>query len=201
MSGWLSRAKGAFGGREAESVPEPIEIACPCGRRIEATRRPGFQRVLCKECGEPFFLLPLDVYPRPVMKIRKVKPPKPAVRTKSPSSTPDAKPTGKPRAKTESLPSRPSIDLQKTLTVWTGKVRAQFTPLRLIMLCLLTVVGLTGWWQWNRAAQSGAETDFRAATEAGEAALQKKEFVEAARQFDRAADAANILRRQDASAE
>ncbi|MBC7818796.1 MAG: hypothetical protein IAG10_18045 [Planctomycetaceae bacterium] len=193
MSGWLSRAKGAFGGREAETAPEPIEIACPCGRKVEATRRRAFQRVLCKGCGEPFFLLPLDVYPRPVMKIRKVKPPKPATKAKSAPAKQDAK--------TETAPTRPSVDLQKELSVFAGQVRAQLTPLRLIVVCLLAVIGLTGWWQWTRAARSSAELDFKTASEAGQVALQKKDFVEAAQQFARAADAADILQRHDVPAE
>lgn len=193
MSGWLSRAKGAFGGREAESAPEPIEIACPCGRKVEATRRRDFQRVLCKGCGEPFFLLPLDVYPRPVMKVRKVKPPKSDTKTKSAPAQPDAK--------TEAAPVRPSIDLQKDLSVFASRVRAQFTPLRMIVLSLLVVIGLTGWWQWTRAARSGAELDFKTASEAGQAALRKKDFVEAAQHFARAAHAADILQRHDVPAE
>lgn len=200
MSGWLSRAKGAFGGREAEIDPEPIEIACPCGRKVEATRRRDFQRVLCKNCGEPFFLLPLDVYPRPVMKVRKVKPPKPAVKTKSAAGT--KSPPGKPDAQTETAPlTRPSIDLRKDLAAVGGRVGRQFTPLRLMVLSLLAVIGLTGWWQWTRAARSGAAFDFKNATEAGQVALQKKDWVEAAEQFGRAAKAADLLQRRDLSSE
>lgn len=200
MSGWLSRAKGAFGGREAEISPEPIEIACPCGRKVEATRRRDFQRVLCKNCGEPFFLLPLDVYPRPVMKVRKVKLPerdlkktKPATGTKSPPAQPDAQ--------TATAPARPSIDLRKDLSVVGDRVRTQFTPLRLMVLSLLAVTGLTGWWQWTRAARTSAEFDFKTASEAGQAALQKKDFVDAAQQFSRAANAADLLKRHDVHAE
>lgn len=205
MSGWLSRAKDAFGGREAEIDPEPIEIACPCGRKVEATRRRDFQRVLCKGCGEPFFLLPLDVYPRPVMKVRKVKPPKPAIKakpaigTKSPPTKSDAKPAGKRDA--ETAPTRPTIDLPNELAVFADQVRAQFRPVRLMVLSLLVVIGLTGWWQWTRAARSGAELDFKTANEAGQTALQKKDFVEAAQQFTRAAHAADLLKRHDVLAE
>ena len=199
MSGWLSRAKGAFGGREAEISPEPIEIACPCGRRVEATRRRDFQRVLCKNCGEPFFLLPLDVYPRPVMKVRKVKPPQPDVKTKTATGTKSA--PAKPELQTATAPARPSIDLRKDLAVAHAQVRRQFTPLRLMVLSLLAVIGLTGWWQWTRAARSAAELDFKSANEAGLAAIPKKDFVEAAQQFARAANAADLLRRHDVSAE
>ncbi len=194
MSGWLSRAKGALSGREAEVALEPMKFACPCGHKVEATRRSEFQRVLCSDCGERFFLLPIDVYPRPVMKIRKVQSPKSAetTKTKSPSklSTP-----------TEVAPARPGIDLQAELTTALTKVRSRFTPLRLIVLSLLTVIGLTGWWQWNRAARSSAEADFKSATESGMAALQKADYVEAAQHFSRAAAAADLLHRTDVSAE
>ncbi len=200
MSGWLSRAKGAFGGREAEISPEPIEIACPCGRKVEATRRRDFQRVLCKNCGEPFFLLPLDVYPRPVMKVRKVKPPKHDLKkTKSAAGTKSS--PAQPDAQTATAPTRPSIDLRKDLSVVGGRVRRQFTPLRLMVLSLLAVIGLTGWWQWTRAARSGAELEFKTVTEAGLAAIQKMDFVEAAQQYARAAHAADLLQRHDVPAE
>lgn len=194
MSGWLSRAKEALSGREAEVPPEPVEIACPCGRKVEATRRPTFQRVLCKGCGEPFFLLPLDVYPRPVMKVRKVKPPKTAETTKTKSS-------GKSATATAEAPATPRIDLHAELATALTKVRTQFTPLRIIVLSLLAVIGLTGWWQWDRSARSSAEVDFKTATEAGMAALQKPDWIEAAQHFGRAAAAADLLHRTDAPAE
>jgi hypothetical protein len=195
MSGWLSRAKSAFGGREAEISPEPIEIACPCGCKVEAMRRRDFQRVLCKNCGEPFFLLPLDVYPRPVMKVRKFKPPKPDVKKKSASVAKTS------TAQTASAPSRPTIDLGKNLSAFGTQVRNQFTPLRLMVLSLVAVIGLTGWWQWNRAARSAAELDFKAAMELGQAALQKKAFVEAAEHFALAARAVDVLGQHDVPAE
>lgn len=201
MSGWLSRAKGAFGGREAEISPEPIEIACPCGRRVEATRRRDFQRVLCKNCGEPFFLLPLDVYPRPVMKVRKVKPPQPDVKTKTATGTKSAPAKPELQTATAPAPARPSIDLRKDLAVAHAQVRRQFTPLRLMVLSLLAVIGLTGWWQWTRAARSAAELDFKSANAAGLAAIQKQDFVAATQHFDRAANAADLLQRHDVSAE
>lgn len=193
MSGWLSRAKEAFSGREAVVASEPVEIACPCGRKLEAARRPAFQRVLCKGCGEPFFLLPLDVYPRPVMKVRKVKRPKTAETAKSKSSDKSAE--------TAEATSRPRIDLAAKRDELVAKVRVQLTPLRLIVLSLLTVIGLTGWWQWSRAARSTAEVDFKTETAAGMAALQKPDFVEAAQHFGRATAAVDLLKRTDAPAE
>lgn len=194
MSRWLSRAKEALSGREAVVTSEPIEFACPCGRKVGATRCSNFQRVLCQGCGEPFFLLPLDVYPRPVMKVRKVKPSKTAEPTQPKSSVKSATPA-------EAAPERPAIDLQAKRQEVATKVRAQITPLRLIVLSLLAVIGLTGWWQWNRAARSSADVDFKTATAAGMEALRKPDFVEAAQHFGRAATAADLLRRTDVAAE
>src|SRR5439155_27381265 len=79
--------------------------------------------------------------------------------------------------------------------------RCQFTPLRLIVLSLLTVIGLTGWWQWNRAARSRAEVDFKTAVERGQDFLAKKEFKHAAREFGRAAQDADRLQRTDIPAQ
>ncbi len=194
MSSWLSRAKEALSGREAVVAPEPIEFACPCGRKVEAARRSTFQRVLCQGCGEPFFLLPLDVYPRPVMKVRKVKPSKATEPAQSKSS-------GKSAAPAEAVPERAAIDLQAKRQAVVAKARRLVTPLRLIVLSLLAVIGLTGWWQWNRSARSAADVEFKTATAAGMEALQKPDFVEAAQHFGRAAAAADLLKRTDVAAE
>lgn len=196
MSGWLARAKEALSGREADAAPELLEIACPCGRKVEATRRRDFQRVLCKGCGEPFFLLPLDVFPRPVMKVRKVKPPKVAPSKKAKSSEKSVVETAPETAR-----DQPGLDLQTELIALLVKVRGKLTPLRMIVLSLVAVLALTGWWQWNLAARSHAEVDFKSATEAGSAALQKSDFLEAAQHFGRAAEAADVLGRTDVAAE
>ena len=202
MSSWLTRTKEALSGREAEVPLESVEIACPCGRQIEATRRPTFQRVPCKACGERFFLLPIDVYPRPVMKVRKVKPPKSAEPARSNSLGKSTAPIESAAATTAaSASAKTRIDVQAQSAAVVAKVRTQFTPLRLIVLGLLVVVGLTGWWQWDRAARSSAAVDFKSAIEAGMVALQKANFVEAAQHFHLAADAADRLQRHDASAE
>ena len=201
MSGWLSRAKDALSGRAAETVPEPIQIPCLCGRTIETVRRESFQRVLCKGCGEPFFILPLDVYPRPVMKkVRPVKSPKSPATTKSPVAPKDA--AANVRATTTKTAGRePTVEFHHSLQQAAQAVRRQFTSLRLIVLSLSMVLGLTGWWQWNRAALSRAEGDYTAALAAGEAALEKKDLINAASEFERAANAVNLLQRTDIAAE
>ncbi len=204
MSSWLARAKEALSGREAEVTFEPIEIVCPCGRSVEATRRPTFQRVLCKSCGEAFFLLPADVYPRPVMKVRKVKPIKTVEPTKSKpncrSASAPATPST-PAPETAAAPEKAKIDVAAQSRAAVEKARKTFTPLRLVALSLLTVVCLTGWWQWNRAARAAAEINFKNASEAGMTAMQKEEFFEAAQQFAKASAAADVLRRTDPPAE
>ncbi len=197
MSGWLSRAKNALSGHTVDTTPVPIELPCPCGRKIEAVRRESFQRVLCKGCGEPFFVLPLDVYPRPVLK--RVRPPKVS------KSPPSAKPTARTAEAESTAPvtaatavARPTIGLATSF--WRA-VRRQCTPLRLIVLSLLTVVGMTGWWQHNRAARSQAAIDFQATLEAGQAALQKKDWAAAEHEFAKCVAAVNVLERKDVAAE
>ena len=198
MSRWLSRAKEALGGREAEIAPEPIEISCLCGVKVQATRHPTFQRILCKGCGESFFLLPQDVYPRPVMKVRKLKPPK-STKTATSKSSDKSEPVSQPAARPESAESR--INIPAMLTAAGARIQTQFTPLRLIVLSLLAVIGLTGWWQWNRAARSAADRDFKTACDAGMADLQKSDYVGATQHFSRASAAADILHRTDAAAQ
>ncbi len=211
MSGWLSRARDALSGRAAEIVPEPIQIPCPCGRTIETTRRESFQRVLCKTCGEPFFILPLDVYPRPLMKkVRPAKAPKPQRSTKSPASPDElvaknasqsSSAATQPTSEVDSPQASFSQSVQQTLWQTGQTLRRQFTSLRIVVLSLLLVLGLTGWWQWSRAALSRAESDYTAAVEAGTAALQKKDLLSAAKEFERAAHAVDLLHRTDIAAE
>ncbi len=196
MSGWLSRAKEALSGRTAERMPEPIEFPCPCGRKIGATRRTAFQRVLCKACGECFFVLPLDVYPRPISKIvRKVKPP----RTEASAERSTKNHTKAPAD--AAVATRPTVDIQAALhAAWQG-ARTQITPLRLIVACLVVVVAGTSWWQWTRVARDRANITFKAAWDAAEAALQRQEYVDAEQELGKAARAADHLRRTDVRAE
>lgn len=201
MSGWLSRARDALSGRTAEIVLEPIQIPCPCGRMIETTRRESFQRVICKTCGEPFFILPLDVYPRPVMK--KVRPAKAAKNTPVKKSAGSAGRDAALEAQVVSAPADVTfkIDLQQKWSQTKQSIRKQLTATRIIIVGFLCVLGLTGWWQWNRAALSRAEGDYKGAIEAGNAALQKKDLIAAAQEFERAANAVNLLGRRDIAAE
>src|SRR5690554_4849654 len=64
MSRWLSKASNALG-RGMPHEPETFELECPCGATIRGVRRDDSQRVLCKDCGEAFFILPANVYPIP----------------------------------------------------------------------------------------------------------------------------------------
>ena len=190
MSGWFSRAKEALGGRAAPPEPEPIELPCPCGRKVEALRREKFQRVLCKTCGEPFFVLPFDVYPRPVLKR-----PRPA-KQKQPAS-----PAKSEKPSVAETPAKPAVDVKVVLQKAAVRMRSLFTPLRVIVVSLLIVIGGTGWWQWGRAARSLAEVDFKAALDEGQDKLQKKEFATADIAFAKAASAADVLERHDHHAE
>lgn len=199
MSGWLSRAKEALSGRAVETAPEPFELPCPCGRKIEAIRRDNFQRVLCKSCGEAFFVLPIDVYPRPVLKkVRQAKSAKVSASEKSVTS----KGTNANSADAaEAVAAAPLFDIAGHVRNVAHAVIRQFTALRLIVMSLTLVLGLTGWWQFSRASRSRAETDFKTAVDAGQAALQKKDFVSALQEFARAGKAADVLQRQDSIAE
>ena len=133
------------------------------------------------------------------MKVRKAKSPKSDEPAKSNAA-------GKPSAAVEAAgnvatPARAKIDLTAKLNSGLSGARSLFTPLRLVVLSLLTVVGLTGWWQWDRSARSSAAADFKIEADAGTAALQKGNHVEAEQHFRLAANAADRLQRTDSVAE
>jgi hypothetical protein len=61
MANWLDKALG----REKTSVQaEPFELECECGTRLSGIRQERAKRVICPQCGDAHFILPVNPYPR-----------------------------------------------------------------------------------------------------------------------------------------
>lgn len=61
MASWLDKALG----KRSETIvkPTPFMRKCPCGTNISGIRQDRARRMICSQCGEPHFILPVNLYP------------------------------------------------------------------------------------------------------------------------------------------
>lgn len=203
MAGWLSRANDAFR-KETPPAPEPYEVCCDCGGRVTGERSRNAQRPPCPACGRLIFILPANVYPRPVKSAPKKAAPqsattKPAAKERmmGPKAT-ALKPQSPAKSKVEQAEETSRSD-RSGIAIEAREKR--LTPFRLTVLAIAVVCGLTGWGLWHRQRIETAKTIVAKATEAGMQALQDRDFTTAARELERARDAVDLLKRTDAEAQ
>lgn len=60
MANWLDKALGR---QNSEQEHVPYECQCACGCRLSGVRGERGRRVICPECGEALFVLPVNRYP------------------------------------------------------------------------------------------------------------------------------------------
>lgn len=223
MADWLAKAQQAFG-YTATETPQPFELTCSCGGVIRGMRQSEYQQVGCARCGEPSFVLPADVYPQPKplkhrpksvsppRKTDKADPPKPRPRTAS--SVRAGAPATASRPAAERLRQRMRTvkdDLRRQardmrthaadgLRRAVARQKARLTPFRLVIVGIVAVVAGTGYWVMQRNAAEQAEITLRTASESARAALAEGDFLTASREFRRACDALEVLKRDDETA-
>jgi hypothetical protein len=220
MVSWLAKATEALR-RAPPPEPQPYEVACACTHRLSGVRLPAFQVVRCNRCGNFVFVLPLDVYPKPKPKKKNPSKTPPEVRRDSAPILPTTEPVTENRrsltaagvevakqpasapasAKTPTV-ARPSgsaseirIESVEDLPTLRG---SWFSPVRLVGGAILAVVALTGYFVWQSHLKEKAALTLREHLEAGEAALHASKFGEAATEYQQAAQAVDILGRDDA---
>jgi hypothetical protein len=61
MANWLDKALG----RRSATIIKPVPFVrpCPCGEQLSGIRQERARRLICAECGEPHFILPVNLYP------------------------------------------------------------------------------------------------------------------------------------------
>jgi hypothetical protein len=61
MANWLDKALG----RRSATIIKPVPFVrpCPCGTELSGVRQERARRLICPECGEPHFILPVNQYP------------------------------------------------------------------------------------------------------------------------------------------
>ncbi len=75
--------------------------------------------------------------------------------------------------------------------------RRIFRPVRLVLVGVISVIGLTGWWIVHQHQRDAAERMVVSAVKLGEQALVDHDLVEAARQYQQLRAALDVLRRND----
>ena len=193
MAGWLSRATEAFR-QQPPPAPELYEVGCDCGGRVTGERSRNAQRPPCPSCGRLVFVLPANVYPRPIKPAPKTATPKPSAAkqpaTEATASKSQSKDQTKAReAEDASRNERSGIALEANEKL--------LTPFRLTMTAMLVVSGLTAWGLWYRHRIETAKSIVAQATEAGMLALKERDFDTAARELEKARDAVDLLKRTD----
>lgn len=224
MVNWLAKATEALRGTPPPE-PEPYEVACACTHRISGMRLPAFQVVRCNRCGNFVFVLPRDVYPK--LKPKKKSAPKssPDIRRDSSVTTSSSTPaeptvttvrrnlaTGNaerievveqptPAATAPVVSAAPGssteirIESAEDLPTLRGSI---FSPVRVVGCAIFGVVLLTGYLVWQSQVKEKAALTLREHLEAGEAAFRGAKYGEAATEYQEAAEAVNILGRDDA---
>ena len=192
---WIANAKKNMS-KKAVREPVTFEMVCGCGKRGEALRTDGPQIMQCKQCGDRLYVLPLNVYPEP--------PPTPKNRTPASEKARQAKDSAKqqpatqqPQSKTEELVATNTISMLETVTESRRKI---FTPLRLIVGCILLFVVITATWAFYSNRRGHAEETYLLAHDAGMDALKKEDYLAAEQEFEKVANAVRILKRTDPQA-
>lgn len=165
---------------DAESSTSTFDLTCVCGQKHAGQRRRRHQQIICKECGTPLFVLPLDVYPIP---------------TASSGKKAKKKSAGGVRARqaVNRAAERTGEKAAAFGTALTSAFKWVFSPVKLAIYAVLIAVALTGWFLNHRQVVANAERDVIAEPELGKAALKDGNFDLAAEHFHKAAAAIQVL--------
>ena len=210
MAGWLSRTTSIFQ-KPPPPPPEPFEVECDCGGKVVGRRTGNYQKPTCPNCSRPVFVLPLNVYPRPVPKSspKNTSPKKMGGETKgvqastsavvqdipvnSPTKPANGKKPGAGRA--AAAPAEAESELLRVPR------QPLITPLRLVSAAIILVSVLTIGGLERRHRIETAKATVAASADAGMAALKDGDFAKAAKELEKARLAVDLLGRKDQTAD
>jgi hypothetical protein len=215
----IKRAKARLFGTATEEIPVTFEVKCGCGKTISGTRRTTWQQATCDSCFATHYVLPVNVYPatpnvaseviggsflhRLTVVGRELIAGSPSSqhsaptakqkpRRESPQKTTDADSVPQPARRWNWPRLRfPKVDIA-------GIARRTFTPFRLLMLSMVTVMCVTGGWMWHRHALESARHTWRQNLDEIPAALEQGDLRTLETLLADAVTAGNTLGRQDA---
>jgi hypothetical protein len=217
MNRWLAAAESLLG-RRASEPPPPWQVHCICGRVATGQRSRVVQTPICPECRASLFILPTSVYPRPKSPKRKVvAAPRPQTEFVAPLPSDSADLPTRPAhaaatvrlkealespSREAALPPVPRT-IRQIVRAAAGDVdldrlrRKVFTPVRLVLAGVFSVIVLTAWWIMHLRGLDQAERMVVSATRAGEQALANNDVAEAARQYRMVRSSLDLLGRND----
>lgn len=192
----IQRLNARLRGTAAETIPGHYDLECECGSRISGQRSATSKQVNCPDCHTTLFILPTNVYPatpsvdsdviggsfgnRLRVVITEAIPllGRQSAAPKTAPSRPDSK-KKKPRKDDESQPAprrwtipRPSIPRFNPIQA----LRRTFTPLRLLALSMVALVGVTSYWVYNSRQQEAAKQIWRESTDTIQQLITAEEF-------------------------
>lgn len=197
----LQRMKARLAGEADASLEIAFELVCECGQSIRGVRRTTSIQKQCEQCGETLFVLPMNVYPATksvaseviggsfadrlkvvvgeLLPSRKSKSSK-ADQSGEKSSKADTVEVAATGEHTEQAVVAPKLRRKLTLPKIDVKavLRKTFTPFRMVILGIISVVGLTGYWMIQQQAQEAAQQVWLQATDEIESLLQDGKLVE-----------------------
>ncbi|MFN0052819.1 MAG: hypothetical protein ACKV0T_11550 [Planctomycetales bacterium] len=215
MAGWLMSVKGALR-KPVERPEQPYAVRCECGRSVQGIRTKKAQTALCPGCRSPLFVFPASVYPLPASwwkSSRRQAPAasRPAQTASGPDSQPSEAPTSARRGKGFRRASRggtapaprsvaagdETAEGAPVLRPGERPVRRVLTPMRVVLVAITLVIGLTIWWRFHQKELDHARTILVSIPRLAAEALEEGNVGEAARHFQQIDQAVVYLGRSD----
>jgi len=229
MPGWLKWKKPKLLTRQPIG-PVPFDINCVCGRETNGYRSPRYQQVICLDCGEPLFVLPLNVYPSPPPTEKDDTQPKPdgsSNQTEVEIDDDISREIGLDddlndvvsdlRADSEfpqrlvkekrvkEKPGKKEKQKKKPDAVPISKIKRppkrMITPFRLTLVAIVGVLIGTVWFSIKSSRFESAQVVLHDAAKSGFEAVDEGDAYTAATEFEKAAEAADIIVPDSAQAE
>lgn len=198
-TGWFQRASSVF--HRAEPAPQPFDVGCDCGTRLQGERAEASQKPRCPTCGTQVFILPATPYPLPTSQPRR-----------APGPVEHASQTVKAPAKSKSRKSKPAATAQEHTDAtsrsnwqeqWQQAVlqmRSWCTPVRIVGVAIAVGLVLTTVVVYRKARWDHALFVLQGSIDRGEAAVKARDFPTALTEYQSAVAALDILGRRDAAA-
>lgn len=203
MSHWISKAADAFKGDDSSS-PQAFELYCECGQKHSGMRRAKWQRIICRSCGGPLFVMQRDPYPLP-----KERPQQSSARPGM-EEVPVEEALEAANDRTAAVPSRSRREPTRVAGtskrfVATGSnspaTRARSIPggfwkqFRIILAVIGFVAALTGYLVYRSTQRANAEKSLQIAIDKIHDAFLRSEWGEARNQLETAVQSLRILGR------
>jgi hypothetical protein len=200
---WLQAAQRLFV-KPPEDTPQPFQLRCACGHVTSGIREVEPQQVGCGGCSRILFVMPRCAYPlpKPPPEVARPKPapkPSPAAETQAETATTAT------RVVTPPPPAGPGRLAQwrsattETVRATSRAVVRKLTPSRfqVLVLVIAAALSLTGYAMYRARQRSAAESVLSETVRRGRSALADGDLEEAARFFQQAAQALDVLGRDD----